>query len=157
MWRLDDSHRRTDPAVPQEHRRRRQGAPFAIDSLIGQSKVALTPGTVTLVVFWATWCEPCKKLFPKYQELYVNHKASGLEIAAVSVDEERSGIADFAKRLGATFPVGWDEGWKVADQYQRPGVPTAYIIGKSGKVKHIHRGYRDGEENEIEKEIESLL
>lgn len=130
---------------------------FSIDSLNGQGKAALASGKVTIVDFWATWCEPCKKSFPKYQELYVKYKASGLEIVAVSVDDEKGSIPAFAKSHGAKFPVGWDNGKKIADQYKPENMPTAYVIDKNGVVKFIHKGYHDGEEKELEKEIKSLL
>lgn len=130
---------------------------FAMDSLNGAGKVTITPGKVTLVDFWATWCEPCKKSFPKYQELYVKYKASGLEIAALSVDDEKGEIPGFAKTHKAKFPVGWDDGKKVAGQYKPENMPTAYIVDKEGVVRFVHNGYHDGEEKEIEKEIKSLF
>ena len=130
---------------------------FALDSMNGAGKMTLAPGKVTIVDFWATWCEPCKKSFPKLQELYVKYKASGLEIVAVSVDDEKNGITDFAKTHGAKFPVGWDDGKKLAEKWKPENMPSSYIVGKDGTVKFIHRGYHDGEENEVEKEIKSLL
>lgn len=130
---------------------------FTLDSLNGQGKMAVAPGKVTIVDFWATWCEPCKKSFPKYQDLYVKYKASGLEIVAVSVDDEKNGIPEFIKAHGAKFPVGWDEGHKVADRWKPPGMPSAFIIDKSGVIRHVHQGYHDGEEHEIEKEIKALF
>jgi len=33
----------------------------------GAGKMTIAPGKVTIVDFWATWCEPCKKSFPKLQ------------------------------------------------------------------------------------------
>jgi peroxiredoxin len=133
---------------------------FSIDSMNGQGKATVGTGKVTIVDFWATWCEPCKKSFPKYQELYVKYKASGLEIVAVSVDEDdkKGTIADFAKSHGgAKFPVGFDEGKKIADKWKPEGMPSAYILGKDGVVKHVHKGYHDGEEAEIEKELKALF
>ena len=130
---------------------------FSIDSMNGQGKASLATGKVTIVDFWATWCEPCKKSFPKYQELYVKYKASGLEIVAVSVDDEKGEIPNFAKTHGAKFPVGWDDGHKIAEKWKPAGMPSAYIVDKSGTVKFVHKGYHDGEENEIEKEIKGLL
>lgn len=133
---------------------------FTLESLNGAGKVSVGTGKVTIVDFWATWCEPCKKSFPKYQELYVKYKASGLEIVAVSVDEEekKGSIGDFAKSHGgAKFPVGWDDGKKIADKWKPEGMPSAYIVGKDGVVKHVHKGYHDGEEAEIEKEIKALF
>ena len=120
--------------------------------------MTVAPGKVTIVDFWATWCEPCKKSFPKHQELYVKYKASGLEIVAVSVDDEKNGIVDFAKTHGgAKFPVGWDDGKKIADKWKPENMPSSYIVGKDGVVKHVHRGYHDGEEQEVEKELKALF
>lgn len=131
----------------------------SIDSLNGQGKATIASGKVTIVDFWATWCEPCKKSFPKYQELYVKYKSNGLEIIAVSVDEDdkKSAIPDFAKSHGAKFPVGWDDGKKIAEKWKPEGMPSAYIVGKDGVVKHVHKGYHDGEEAEIEKELKALF
>ncbi len=130
---------------------------FSIASLNGQGKMTIAPGKVTIVDFWATWCEPCKKSFPKYQELYVKYKASGLEIVAVSVDDDKGGIPGFVKSYGAKFPVGWDDGHKLADRWKPENMPSAYIVDKSGVVKHVHKGYHEGEEAEIEKEIKALF
>ncbi len=130
---------------------------FSLDSLNGQGKATIAPGKVTLVDFWATWCEPCKKSFPKYQELYVKYQASGLEIVAVSVDDDNSGVAEFAKEYGAKFPVGWDEGHKIAAAYEPENMPSAYIIGRDGVVKKVHRGFHEGDDAEIEKDIKDLL
>lgn len=130
---------------------------FTIDSLNNQGALTIAPGKVTIVDFWATWCEPCKKSFPKYQELYVKYKASGLEIVAISVDDEKNGIPDFAKTHGAKFPVGWDDGKKIADRWKPENMPSSYIVDKNGVVKHVHRGYHDGEEVEVEKELKALF
>ncbi|MBX3208772.1 MAG: redoxin domain-containing protein [Labilithrix sp.] len=130
---------------------------FSLTSVNGGNKIGVEKGKVTIVDFWATWCEPCKKSFPKYQELYVKYKTSGLEILAISVDDEKKEIPDFIKTYGAKFPVGWDEGHKIADCYKPPNMPSAYVIDKQGVIKFVHNGYHDGEEKELEKEIKSLL
>jgi len=131
---------------------------LSIDSMNGTGKLAITPGKVTIVDFWATWCGPCQKSFPKLQDLYVKYKASGLEIVAVSVDEEgdKGKIPDFVKTAGAKFPVGWG-GKKVGDEWKPENMPSTYIVGKDGVVKHVHRGYRDGEEVELEKELKAMF
>lgn len=130
---------------------------FSLKSVNGGAPMSIEKGKVTIVDFWATWCEPCKKSFPKYQELYVKYKASGLEILAVSVDDEKKEIPDFIKTYGAKFPVGWDDGKKIAECYKPPNMPSAYVIDKQGVVKFVHNGYHDGEEKELEKEIKGLL
>jgi peroxiredoxin len=138
------------------------GAPapgFKLDSANGQGKVDLAAmkGKVVIVDFWATWCEPCKKSFPKLQDLSTKYKASGLEIVGVSEDEDSKGIADFGKTYGAKFPLVWDNGKALADKWKPPNMPSSYIVDKTGVVRFVHMGYHDGEEVEIEKEVKSLL
>ena len=72
---------------------------FKADSLNGQGKISLKgmEGKVVIVDFWATWCEPCKKSFPKLQELNVKYKASGLEIVGISEDDEKRFSTDVQK------------------------------------------------------------
>ena len=130
---------------------------FSLNAVSGGNRLSLEKGKVVIVDFWATWCEPCKKSFPKYQELYVKYKASGLEIDAISVDDEKKDIPDFIRTYGAKFPVGWDEGHKIADCFKPSNMPSAYVIDKNGVIRHIHTGFRAGEERELEKEIKALL
>ena len=137
-----------------------QKAPdFSVAPVNEKGRVALSKysGKVAVVDFWATWCEPCKKSFPKLQELYVKYKASGLEMVAISEDDENNGIKDFAETYGAKFPVGWDDGKTIAGKWQIPNMPSTFIVDKTGIVRFVHLGYRDGEEAEIEKEVKSLL
>jgi peroxiredoxin len=125
-----------------------------------QGKVSVTPGKVTLVDFWATWCQPCQKSFPKYQEFYVKYKSSGFEIAAVSVDEadDKKKISPFAKEYDVKFPVGWDEGHHIADCYKPPGMPSAYLIDKKGVVRLVHQGFHgDDDAKKLEDQIKALL
>jgi thiol-disulfide isomerase/thioredoxin len=85
---------------------------FTAPSVNGKGKASVRPneGRVLIVDFWATWCEPCKKSFPKLQDLYVKYKASGVEIVAVSEDDENEGIPSFGSSFGAKFPLVWDDG-----------------------------------------------
>ncbi len=136
----------------------KQASPFTMESLNSAGKVAVESGKVTLVDFWATWCGPCEKSFPKYQELYVKYKASGLEIAAVSVDDDKKDIPSFVKKTSVKFPVGWSaDSKKIADCYTVPNMPSAYLVDKKGVVRFIHHGFKDDESKKIEEEIKSLL
>jgi peroxiredoxin len=131
--------------------------PISLDSLTTPGKVTVPEGKVVIVDFWATWCEPCKKSFPKLQELYVKYKASGLEIAAISVDDDKNGVAAFAKTYGAKFPIAWDKDHKVANLYKPESMPTTLVIDKHGTIVHVHKGYHEGEIDEIEREIKALF
>jgi len=135
------------------------GPEFSQQSVNGKGKISFKGlnGKVAIVDFWATWCEPCKKSFPKLQELYVKYKASGLEIAAISEDDENQGLTDFGSTYGAKFPLVWDDGKAIAGKWQPKSMPATFIVDRKGIVRFVHLGYHDGEEAEIEKEVKSLL
>jgi len=132
---------------------------FSINTANGKGKISLDSlkGKVVLVDFWATWCEPCKKSFPKLQDLYTKYQASGLEIIGISEDDDNQGIADFGQAHGSKFPLGWDDGKSIAGQWKPPNMPSSFLVDKSGIVRFAHLGYHDGDEAEVEKELKSLL
>src|SRR5262249_31537147 len=84
--------------------------PFDLPSLTTAGRASVARGKITLVWFWATWNEPCKKAFPKLQALYAKYRERGLEIIGLSVDEEEKYVGEAAKTWGGTFPVAWDQG-----------------------------------------------
>jgi peroxiredoxin len=138
------------------------GAPapkFESSSVNGKGKVSISGlnGKVVIVDFWATWCEPCRKSFPKLQELNVKYKASGMQLVGVSEDDDKSGIAEFGSSLSADFPLVWDADKGIAGKWSPGSMPSTFIVDRSGVVRFVHRGYHDGEEVEIEKELKTLL
>ena len=127
----------------------------------GKGKVALRDlrGSVVLIDFWGTFCEPCKKSFPKLQGLYAEYADNGLQIVGISEDEEedKDKIPEFAKEYGAKFKLAWDADKSVAREYKPETMPSSFVVDKEGVVRFAHAGYHDGEEAEIEKEIKELL
>src|SRR5882724_10973167 len=65
-------------------------------------------GKVLIVDFWATYCTPCAKEFPKLQALADRH-AGALVVYALSEDDATDGIAAFVRKTGVRFPIGWDQ------------------------------------------------
>jgi thiol-disulfide isomerase/thioredoxin len=126
----------------------------------GPTTLAESKGTVTIVDFWATYCDPCRKSFPKYQELVDKH-AGDLVVIAVSVDDPEDvgteEVLAFAEELNVTFPIVWDKERATADAYNPPKMPTSYVIDKEGVVRHIHEGYQADEADVIADEVAALL
>jgi len=126
----------------------------------GPTSLADAAGKVVIVDFWATYCQPCKKSFPKYQEL-VEQFGGDLAVIAVSVDEpgdvDESKLKEFASSTKVKFPIIWDKEHKTAEAYKPPKMPTSYIIDKDGNIAHQHAGYESGEEEKIAEEVKKLL
>ena len=62
-------------------------------------------GRVVLVDFWATWCEPCKELFPHTAALHRELAGRGLTVLTVSLDdpEDEPEVLAFLSAHGAAL------------------------------------------------------
>jgi peroxiredoxin len=114
-------------------------------------------GRVVMVNFWATWCGPCRQEMPQLNKLYDKYKSAGFVLLGVNVDDDTSNAAGVAGKLGVKFPVLLDTDKKVSKLYDLSTMPSTVIIDRDGKVRHVHRGYKDGYENTYEQQIRALL
>jgi thiol-disulfide isomerase/thioredoxin len=122
----------------------------------GELSLASADGKVRLIDFWATWCQPCRLSFPKYQELQQRY-GERIAIFAISEDDDNQGIAGFAAETGATFTLLWDQSKAVSAGYSVEAMPTLFIVDQNGLVRHVHSGFRAGDEDQIDAVIASLL
>jgi cytochrome c biogenesis protein CcmG/thiol:disulfide interchange protein DsbE len=91
-------------------------------------------GKPVILHFWATWCPYCKKLQPKLVELKEKYKRSGIEIVAISFNEDEGvNPQDSITQRGYEF-ITAVEGEKVAKLYGVKGTPTTFFINRSGQV-----------------------
>ena len=136
-----------------------RGAPdFTLPSLNGPNlRLQEQRGRVVMVNFWATWCGPCRVEMPHLQKLYDKYRASGFVLLGVNIDEQPAAAAALAGKLGLSFPVLLDTDKKVSRLYDLSTMPSTVLIDRDGRVRHVHRGYRDGYEDTYDKQIRELL
>jgi len=122
-------------------------------------------GTVVLVNFWATWCDPCYVEIPWLIEMQQKYAAKGFTILGVSMDEEgKAAVVPFlakerfnvnGQKLPMNYPIviGNDD---VADKFGGLlGYPTTFLISKDGKIVKKVQGLVSYEE--LTKAIEAEL
>ncbi len=93
-------------------------------------------GKVVIVDFWATWCAPCLKELPVFQQLQDTYRDKGLQVIGISVDDNPAEVVpDFLKDLGITYTnLMGDE--KVTDLYAPiEGIPTIFVIDRDGQIR----------------------
>ncbi len=107
---------------------------FNVTSVVGTMKSRLAlKGNITLLNFWATWCPPCKQEIPSIQKLYDTMKGQKFEIMAIDVGESVSTVKSFLAQNKITYPVYLDPKNTLASAYASRGIPTTYLLDKSGK------------------------
>ncbi len=131
---------------------------FTLRSMGGPNlRLAEQRGRVVLVNFWATWCGPCRQEMPHLNRLYQKYRSSGFQLLAVNVDDNAKNAADLASKLGVSFPVLFDTDKTVSKAYDLSSMPATVLIDRDGRVRYLHRGYRDGMEDTYDQQIRGLL
>jgi peroxiredoxin len=123
----------------------------------GNLRLSEQRGRVVLVNFWATWCGPCKVEMPHLNRLYEKYRSAGFVLLGVNVDDDPKAAVALAARLGVTFPVLFDAGKLVSKLYLLDSMPFTVLIDRDGRVRRLHRGYRDGMEVTYEQQIRELV
>jgi len=100
------------------------------------------PGRLTIVNFWATWCESCKTEMPELEKI---SQAGRARVVGVSVDEaSKSGaIAAYVKKVGARYPiyVADPKALKAVFRGDDMVVPLSLVVDEGGKVRDVLAGW----------------
>jgi len=134
---------------------------FRIKDLANQWKEYddLKGENLTVIDFWATWCQPCVQSIPHLNEMASLYADKGVSFIGVSVDGPRnqSKLSPFIKSMGVTYPILRDINSELMSELNVTAVPTLLIYDSSGELVHIHEGYRPGDELAIGEAIKSFL
>lgn len=127
--------------------------------LQGKDTVRLSDyrGKLVWLDFWASWCGPCRKSLPAYQQLWQRYRQLGFEVLAVSLDEDRAAAQGMVEPLSLGYTLLWDGEQRSPAQFGVRAMPMAFLIDASGKVVWSHAGFRPGDEVEIARQIEARL
>ena len=122
-------------------------------------------GRVVLVDFWATWCRPCKELFPHTVALYQELGDRGLAVVSVSLDmpESEAEVLRFLVAQGAAFDNfiasrgGSGEAVELLD-IDDGALPHLKLLDRAGKVrKTFPRPFSGVDPAEVEQAVKELL
>ena len=129
-----------------------------VDNKRFEIKEYLDKGPV-VIAFWATWCKPCRKELPAIKEVYEKYKDQGLTILAISIDSPRSlsKVKTFAKNSDLPYVFLVDPNGEQSTKLQVKDIPYTLLANKSGEIVYTHRGYREGDEKELDEKISELL
>ena len=129
-----------------------------VDRLNGKT-LALSSlhGKVVLLDVWASWCGPCKQELPMLDAIAARLHKRGVEVVAVSVDQERENVDKFLEaRPKWNLTIAHDPKGAIADTFQPEKMPTSYVIDRAGIVRYVNSGFEPADAKEIEQHLVEL-
>ena len=133
---------------------------FSLPDMDGKiHKLSDYSGKVVLLNFWATWCPPCRRELPSMEMLYRDLKDKPFQVLACDQQEDIDTVFAFTGQLdpAPTFPLLLDSKSVVSKAYSVPGLPTTFLIDKTGQVAYRAVGGRDFGHPAIRALIEELM
>ena len=100
-----------------------------------------------IVVFWATWCNPCINELENLKILLNNPQHKNVKVYAISVDDSRTSnkAKSFAKSKRWNFTILLDDNNDLMRAFNISNPPYSCVI-KNGIVTFAKNGYLEGSE-----------
>lgn len=124
------------------------GAPLSLESYRGK---------VIYLDFWASWCAPCAISLPVLDALGDEFGADRFQVVAVNVDRDPRRAEDFLAKRPVGYPSVTDPEGKLPVQFGVETMPTSFLIDQKGVIRHVHRGFREGDEEALRHKIHELM
>jgi thiol-disulfide isomerase/thioredoxin len=132
---------------------------FSLPVLGADTALALSDvkGKVVYVDFWASWCGPCRKSLPLYEEMQSGFSPDRFQIIAINLDENREDALHFLDSHPVSYPILLDPEGITASQWQIRVMPSSYLLDGDGTIVKAWAGFEPSHIEVIENEIRALL
>lgn len=132
---------------------------FTLPRIDGAGKLALADyrGKVVYLDFWASWCKPCRDAMPALNKLYEQYQDQGLVVIGVNLDTETEWAKAFLKKMGVSYPIVTDPRGATPTTFGLRRMPTAFLLGRDGRVRYVHEGFLPKDLPQIRQQIVATL
>lgn len=111
---------------------------FQRPTVNGEAVSTKEGGRVTVVKFFAKYCEPCKKTLPEAQRLSQSHP--DVLFVGIAEDEYQSDVQAMITQFGLTFPVVHDRGNVLAGRFRVDELPITFVADAAGTIRWVGDG-----------------
>ncbi len=107
----------------------------------GKIKAPWVSGHPSVLIFFASYCGPCKSEMPKIAKYIHTNSPTPVDVVGVDVTDVRSAAQSMVKEDGVTFPVASDPNATVATGiFGFQAVPESVFLNAKGIVTDVYFG-----------------
>ena len=110
----------------------------------GTGTVADYGGTPLVVNFFASWCPPCVREMPEFQDVFERLDGQ-VAFLGLSQDQSPQDALALVEATGVTYDVGWDLDLEVYGATGSIAMPTTAFVSPSGELLDTFAGALDAE------------
>ena len=110
----------------------------------GTGTIAGYEGTPLVVNFFASWCPPCVREMPEFQQVFESLDGE-VAFLGLSQDQTPEDARALVERTGVTYDVGWDLDLEVYGATESIAMPTTAFVSPSGELLDTFAGALDAE------------
>ena len=113
--------------------------------------VSLDDGTTTnladlggpaVINLWATWCAPCRREIPDFEEVHRNREDE-VTFVGINIGEDAARAAEFVDEVGATYDQYLDPDGYAVTELNTSAMPVTILIDADGHISTRHLGPMD--------------
>jgi len=112
---------------------------------------------LTLVNFWATWCEPCRQEMPLLDALHVRLQERGFQVVGAFERWEVEKVADYLADVEPSYTIIRPDA--IVDHYWG-GIaikPTSFLVDASGRILRKYVGAMPEQTEGLVADVEAVL
>lgn len=133
----------------------------AFDEQFQKKEILDSSSNLTMLIFWASWCGPCRKEIPQLKEIYKAYSSKGLRMVSVSIDQHSSDwqlAKEEEKMMWSQYLVDKNSASDIIrGQLGIEGIPVTIFVNKEHAVVKRFDGYSKSYPTMYAKVIEENL
>ncbi|MEJ7821732.1 MAG: TlpA disulfide reductase family protein [Chitinophagaceae bacterium] len=131
-----------------------------VNSINQRSNIIDPTAKLNMLVFWASWCGPCRKEIPILKEIHNDYKGKGLNVVSISIDEDKVSWEKALrqeKMIWSQYLVDKEKIDLVKQQFNFSAIPLVVFTDKAGKEIKKFTGYDKEQKTNYEAVINKVI
>ncbi|GEM_PF-3062694 len=126
------------------------------DTNVSETKLGDFKQDYLIIDFWASWCQPCVKSLPYYEQRFNQLPTDKFAYIAVNLDSEADSAKQFLADLNLTQTnVFYDPNGQLQQALNITGLPTLVILNKQQEVTRL-LGYNEKHKTKLDSILTEL-